>query len=148
MIEPAIPMSKDLVILAPLSFKCEDTPMSHLDLADRYGQSRNHTWPIAILLSILGIGWLLWAAIFHATPEIKTQVISYNATSAKEIELKFQVTRKNDSKVFTCTLTGADINHFVVGEIQRKIEPGERLITVSIPTRSTAAFAKVVRCTS
>ena len=122
--------------------------MSQLDLADRYGQSRNYTWLVAILVSIIGISWLIWAALFHATPEIKTQVISYNATSAKEIELKFQVTRKDDSKLFTCTLTGTDINHFVVGEIQRKIQPGERLITVSIPTRSTAAFAKVVRCTS
>lgn len=148
MIEPAIPISNDLGILAPLDFKCEDTPMSQLDFADRYGQRRNYTWLIAILGSIIGIGWLVWAALFHANPEIRTEIISYNAKSAKEIELKFQVIRKDDSKFFTCTLTGTDLNHFVVGEIQRKIQPGERLISVAIPTRSKAAFAKVVRCTS
>lgn len=147
-IEPAIPMSNDFGILAPSAFKCEDTPMAQLDLADRYGRGRNYTFPIALIISILGIGWLIWAGGFHAKPEIKTTVIAYDAKSPKAIELTFEVSRKDESKVFTCVLTGTDVNHFIVGEIQRKIQPGERLITVSIPTRSTAAFAKVVRCTS
>ena len=122
--------------------------MSKLDLADRYGASKNLALPLSIIAAILGIAWLLWAAAFHSTPEIKTNVISYNATSGNEIALKFQVIRKDESKKFTCTLTGSDINHFIVGEIQRVIGPGERIVSVVIPTRSTAAFAKVVGCTS
>ena len=122
--------------------------MTQLDLADRYGHGRNYTFPIALIVSILGIGWLLWAGVFHAKPDIKTTVIAYDAKSPNEIELTFEVSRKVESKIFTCILTGTDQNHFIVGEIQRKIEPGERLIKVTIPTRSTAAFAKVVRCTS
>lgn len=122
--------------------------MSELDLADRYGRGKNYTLPIAVVVAILGIAWLIWAGIFHAQPEIKTKVISYNATSNNAIDLKFQVIRKDESKKFTCTLTGTDINHYVVGEVQRVIAPRERLISVTIPTRSTAAFAQVVRCTS
>lgn len=122
--------------------------MSEIDLADRYGQGKNRALPLAVIASILGVAWLLWAAVFHSSPEIKTNIISYNAISANEIELKFQVTRKDELKIYTCTLTGTDINHFVVGEIQRTIAPHERIITAKIPTRSTAAFAKVVGCTS
>lgn len=120
--------------------------MQAVDLNDRYGRGRNYIVPIAIAIAAIGIGWLLWAANFHSKPEIKTNVISYNALSPREIELSFEVIRKEPSKVFTCTLTGTDINHFVVGEIQREIKASERLITVRIPTRSTAAFAQVARC--
>ena len=120
--------------------------MEPLDLADRYGTRKSRMIPIAIIISVFGIGWLIWAANFHSKPEIRTDVISYNAISNNIIELKFQVTRKNPNQIYTCTLTGSDINHFVVGEIQRKIKAGERLISVQIPTRSYAAFAQVARC--
>ena len=91
--------------------------MEPLDLTDRYGTKRNSVMPIAFLsalLAILGVGWLIWSASYHSKPAIRTEVISYDAVSNQIIELKFQISRKDPNQVFICTLTGSDINHFIV----------------------------------
>jgi hypothetical protein len=102
----------------------------------------------AAIIATVGIIWIFWAGLFHATPEFRTTLISFSVTSSEEISIRYSVQRKDSSTVATCTLQARDVAKNVVGEIEDEITPGpadfERITT--IPTRSAAVTAGVARC--
>ena len=125
------------------------TGSSDFSYEDRYGVKASKGWKLpAAIIAIVGIIWILWAGLFHATPEFRTTLISFSVTSDEEVSIRYSVQRKDASTLATCTLQARDAQKNVVGEIEDEITPGrtsfERI--TEIPTRSAAATASVARC--
>ena len=119
------------------------------DYNDRYGVRSNSSWKKpALIFAVIGGGWLVWAGIHHANPEIRSEVISFNVTADREISLRYGLTRTDPSQVVICTLTASDFDKNIVGQIDDTIAAGDtysQQITV-IPTRSTPVTAAIARC--
>ena len=119
------------------------------DFNDRYGVKPANRWrPVAGVILIVGIVWLLWAGLHHARPEISTSLISFSVTNDREIVIRYEVSRRDQNRELTCTLQARDLDKLIVGQVDDVIAPGASLIdhTTAIPTRNLAATASVLRC--
>jgi hypothetical protein len=120
-----------------------------LDFNDRYGVRSTKSWITpAIVFALIGGGWLIWAALHHSDPAIRSELISFNVTSEKEISLRYRVDRTDPNQVVICTLTARDLNKNVIGQLDDTIAAGSTSSeqTTVIPARSTPFTAAIVRC--
>jgi hypothetical protein len=125
------------------------TGSSEFSYEDRYGVKASKGWKLpAAIIALVGIIWIFWAGLFHATPEFRTTLISFSVLSDEEVSIRYSVQRKDDSTLATCTLQARDVQKNVVGEIEDEITPGRTSFerVTEIPTRSAAATASVARC--
>ena len=121
------------------------------DFNDRYGIRPRRAWiSYAVVCAILGGGWLVWSALDHSNPQIRTSLISFNNQDPRKVEVRYSVTRRDPNEVITCTLVARDKDKNTVGEIIDHIPLGVASITreVAIPTRLQAVNAAITSCTS
>ena len=136
--------------LAPMTEPIENDPY----LRERYGISKGKfarfpKWLItAILVSVVGIGWLLWTANHYTYPEIKSTLISFREVDAKSIEIRYTVEIKDPKSQGICRLAARDFGLNIVGQIDDKIPLGTTSETriVRIPTRLAAVNAQIESC--
>jgi hypothetical protein len=122
---------------------------NEFDYNDRYGVKPASRWrPLAAMILIAGVIWLMWAGLHHARPEITSRLISFTVTNDRETVIRYEATRRDAGRELTCTLVARDIDKLIVGQIDDVIAPGEGFIDRStvIPTRNLAATATVLRC--
>ena len=116
---------------------------------ERYGVRPANRWVApAVVFAILGISWLTWAGLHHSNPNIRASIISFTATTDREISLRYEVIRKDKDQPIICTLVARDYDKNVVGQIEDEIAPGLSAFQqiTAIPTRSQAVNADVVAC--
>lgn len=138
--------------LAPMTEPIENDPY----LRARYGISKARfsrfpTWLItAILISVIGGGWLLWTANHYTYPEIKSTLISFREVDAKSIEIRYSIEIKNPKSQVICRLAARDFGLNIVGQIDDQIPLGTSSITriVQIPTRLAAVNAQIESCST
>ena len=138
--------------LAPMTEPIENDPY----LRARYGISKARfsrfpTWLItAILISVIGGGWLLWTANHYAYPEIKSTLISFREVDAKNIEIRYSIKIKNPNSQVICRLAARDYELNIVGQIDDEIPLGTKSATriVQIPTRLAAVNAQIESCST
>lgn len=119
------------------------------DYNDRYGIKPASRWrPVAAVILVGGIIWLLWAGLHHSRPEITFRLISFTVPSDRETEIRFEATRRDVNRELTCTLVARDFDKLIVGQIDDVIPAGQGYIdrSTTIPTRNLAATATVLRC--
>jgi len=122
---------------------------NEFDYNDRYGVKPANRWrPVAGVILVIGIIWLLWAGLHHARPEITSRLISFTVTNDRETVIRFEATRRDANREITCTLVARDIDKLIVGQVDDVIPAGQSLIdrSTAIPTRNLAATASVLRC--
>lgn len=122
---------------------------NEFDYNDRYGVKPANRWrPVAGVILVIGIIWLLWAGLHHARPEITSSLISFSITDDRETVIRYEATRRDSNRELTCTLVARDINKLIVGQIDDVVPAGMGLIdrSTTIPTRNLAATASVLRC--
>lgn len=120
-----------------------------LDYNDRYGIRTGKPWvPYAISFGVIGMAWLLWSALYHSEPEIKSDLISFTNEDRRNIEIRYVVMRKDPSLSGTCILAARDIDKVIVGQLADFIPPGKSMVerTVTIPSRGDAVNAKIENC--
>ena len=135
--------------LAPMTEPIYSDPY----LRDRYGISKARVpkWLItAILISVIGGGWLLWTANHYTYPEIKSTLISFREVDAKSIEIRYSVEIKNPNSQVICRLAARDYGLNIVGQIDDQIPLGTTTTTriVRIPTRLAAVNAQIESCST
>ena len=138
--------------LAPMTEPIENDPY----LRARYGISKARfsrfpTWLItAILISVIGGGWLLWTANHYTYPEIKSTLISFREVDAKNIEIRYSIKIKNPNSQVICRLAARDYGLNIVGQIDDQIPLGTTSTTriVQIPTRLAAVNAQIESCST
>ena len=116
---------------------------------DRYGVRPTKGWVApAIVIAVIGMSWLVWVGLHHSNPNIRASVISFTATTDREMSIRYEVVRKDKNQVLTCTLVARDYDKTVVGQIEDEIGPGSTVVqkNTDIPTRSQGVNADVVAC--
>ena len=122
---------------------------SQFSYEDRYGVRPTKRWVLpATVIASIGISWLVWVGLHHSNPDIRSSVISFTATTDREISIRYEVVRKDKDQVLTCTLVARDYDKTVVGQIEDEIGPGLAVVqkNTEIPTRSQGVNADVVAC--
>jgi len=122
---------------------------SQFSYEDRYGVRPAKRWVLpATVIASIGISWLVWVGLHHSNPDIRSSVISFTATTDREMSIRYEVVRKDKDQVLTCTLIARDYDKTVVGQIEEEIGPGLAVVqkNTEIPTRSQGVNADVVAC--
>jgi len=122
---------------------------SQFSYEDRYGVRPAKRWVLpATVIAAIGISWLVWVGLHHSNPDIRSSVISFTATTDREMSIRYEVVRKDKDQVLTCTLIARDYDKTVVGQIEDEIGPGLAVVqkNTEIPTRSQGVNADVVAC--
>ncbi|MGA0902065.1 MAG: DUF4307 domain-containing protein [Candidatus Nanopelagicaceae bacterium] len=119
-------------------------------MRQRYGQRNKRSWRyVALILSLIGIPWLIWSAWSYSNPPYKATVISYETLSDEKITITFTLARRDETQPFLCTLLAEDFDRNVVGEIEYLVKPGpdRTRLTTEIPTRLRPVAASILTCT-
>ena len=116
---------------------------------ERYGASKATRWPvIALVVAILGVSWLMWTALYHSNPPLRSQLISFTIPNDREASVRYSIERSDGQRVVVCTLIARDFDKSIVGQIDHEIPAGKskvELVTI-VPTRSQAVNADVSSC--
>ena len=122
---------------------------SQFSYEDRYGVRPTKRWVLpATVIAVIGMSGLVWLGLHHSNPDIRSSVISFTATTDREMSIRYEVVRKDKDQVITCTLVARDYDKTVVGQIEEEIGPGLAVVqkNTEIPTRSQGVNADVVAC--
>jgi hypothetical protein len=121
-------------------------PFNH---EERYGAPKATRWPvIALVVGILGVTWLIWSALYHSNPPLRSQLVSFTITNDREASVRYFIERTDSQQVVICTLIARDYDKNIVGQIDQQIGAGKskvELVTL-VPTRSEAVNADVSSC--
>ncbi len=116
---------------------------------ERYGASKPTRWPaIALLVGVVGIGWLMWSALYHSNPSLRSQLVSFTITDDRAASVRYFIEREDSNQVVVCTLIARDFDKNIVGQIDQEIPAGKSKVELvtTVPTRSEAVNADVSSC--
>jgi hypothetical protein len=116
---------------------------------ERYGVAKATRWPvIALVVGVLGIGWLMWSALYHSNPSLRSQLVSFTITDDRAASVRYFIEREDSNQVVVCTLIARDFDKNIVGQIDQEIAAGKSKVELvtSVPTRSEAVNADVSSC--
>ena len=120
--------------------------------AGRYGDRGRRPRPLmvaalVVLVAAFG-GWVLWAALGAATPDVRSAVLGFRIVDADSVRARIEVSADAHRPV-TCTLQAQDRNHEPVGVARTTLPAGPdatRRAGVVVRTRSLAVTAVIVGC--
>jgi hypothetical protein len=118
---------------------------------ERYGVAKATRWPaIAVVVGILGIGWLMWSALYHSNPPLRSQLVSFAITDDRSASVRYFIERQDSNQVVVCTLIARDFDKNIVGQIDQEVPAGKSKVELvtEVPTRSEAVNADVSSCRS
>lgn len=123
------------------------------DLAQRYGTDRRLRRPLLItgvvLLAAAGIGWLLWAMLFHGRPLAQSELVSFNVPDEHTAEATVTVVRRTRDVEASCLLRAQAADHSIVGELNFTVDssaPATTTITKSVRTEREATSVELMGC--
>ena len=90
------------------------------DLTDRYGAPARWRRPaavgLAVVLAVVGLTWLGWTAWFHGTPDVRSEVVTFEVTSDHEVEARVDV-QLADGVEASCRVRALAEDKTAVGEL-------------------------------
>jgi hypothetical protein len=95
------------------------------------------------------LGWLAWTAISHATPEVESELLSFDAVDAHTVTARVAVDRRDVDVEATCKVRAFAEDHTVVGEKSWSPDGEPRAEDdVTIRTERLATSVELVGCTT
>ena len=97
----------------------------------------------------VGLGWLIWAALFHATPAVAGQMSGFRVVSDTEIVVTLTVDRRNPTQPVSCRVLAQGDDFSPVGEQQVEVPGTEARVVdtqVKLVTLRRALTAVVEDC--
>ena len=121
-------------------------------MPERYGQPRRGPRLLLVATSVLvvvaGLGWLVWAATSHSTPDVSAGVSGYDVVSESRTDVTLEVERRETGAV-RCTVYAQAEDKAIVGERDVLLEPagpGTVTTTITIATERRATTAGLREC--
>ena len=109
--------------------------------------------PVVVVLVVvgaaLGLGWLIWAALFHATPPVSGQMSAFQVVSDTEIVVTLTVDRRDPAQPVSCRVLAQGEDLTPVGEQQVEVPAAEARVVntqVKLVTLRRALTAAVQDC--
>jgi hypothetical protein len=120
--------------------------------AGRYGDRgrRLRPGPVAaiVVLAAVFAAWVVWAALGAATPDVRSDLLSFRVLGADRVRVRIEVVA-DARRAVTCTVQAQDRNREPVG-VRRLTVPagtdGTRRVGTTVSTRARAVTAVVVGC--
>ena len=112
------------------------------DLADRYGSPSAWRRPVTIALAAglaaIGLTWLGWVAWVHGTPEVRSEIVSFDVTSDHEVTARLDVRLSDDDVTATCRLRALAEDKTAVGELAFTPVDGDNEVVIRTERRATS----------
>lgn len=120
-------------------------------LRERYGRRpRRRAWvPFAVVTAVVGLGWLAWTAIFHSTPDVRSDIVTWSTGDGRTADARVSIQRRDADVEAECLLRASAVDRSVVGETSFTIGPGGRendTYSVAIRTERPATAVVLVGC--
>ena len=121
-------------------------------LADRYGRPapwrRTAVLVGSGILGLLAVTWLAWSTLFHASPEVSSEIVGWEVVDDHAITAQVDVVLRGDGEDVhaTCQVRAIAADHTVVGEASFVPEDGRNEVEVRTERRATAVES--VGCTT
>ena len=97
----------------------------------------------------IGLVWLVWAALFHASPAVSGQMSGFQVVSDTEIVVTLTVDRPDPAQPVVCRVLALGEDYSPVGEQQVEVEgTADRVVNtqVRLVTLRRAMTAAVKEC--
>jgi Domain of unknown function (DUF4307) len=98
---------------------------------------------------LIGLVWLVWAALYHSTPAVVGQMSGFRVVSDTEIVVTLTVDRSDPAQPVTCRVLAQDEGYAPVGEQQVQVGGAEARVVnteVRLVTLRRALTARVDGC--
>ncbi len=119
-------------------------------IARRYPPRRRGAWiPVAAVLAIIGIPWMVWAGLHAANPDVTGKVVAFDVVSDTRIDVTVTIQRPDPARAATCTVVTKAVTYDTVGELPFEVAPGTQELTtqvVSVRTFKRATSAELTDC--
>jgi hypothetical protein len=121
-------------------------------MPERYGQPapwrRTAIIVASGLVGLLGLTWLGWTTVFHATPDVSSQLVGYEVVDDNGVRTTIYVSLAGDPVAMgvSCQVRAIAADHTVVGELGFTPEPGNNQLVVRTERRATSV--ENVGCTT
>lgn len=120
-------------------------------LACRYPPPPRRRWwvPLAIVLSVAGLAWLVWAGGHGATGVVTARVDAFTVRSDTQIDVTVTIDRPDPTKGAECLLFAQAVSYDRVGELKVGVPPGGSTLTqltIELKTFQRATTADIESC--
>ncbi len=119
------------------------------DLADRYGAPSRSRRPLTIalatVLAVAGLSWLAWTAWFHSTPDVSSELITFEVTADHQVAATLQV-ELQEGVTASCRVRAYAEDHTSVGELAFAPVDGNNEVVVRTERRATSV--EKIGCTA
>jgi Domain of unknown function (DUF4307) len=118
--------------------------IDHVDqtVIDRYAGPPAWRRPLTVLavaaLAVAGLAWLAWAAYQEATPQISSQLVTFQVRDAHTVRARIDVRLGSGATGASCTVEAVATDHSVVGELHFTPQDGTNQVTVRTERRATS----------
>jgi hypothetical protein len=110
-------------------------------LSDRYAPPPAWRRPVTIgacvVVAVLFLTWLAWAAFVQATPKVSSQLNGFDIVDAHRVDAQVNVRLAGDAVHPRCTVQALASDHSVVGEQTFTPTSGNNRVTVRTDRRAT-----------
>jgi len=120
-------------------------------LQERYG-ARSRTGQVVLVAvaaaAVLGLGgWLVWAMLFHSSPEISSSEIGHEVVDDHLATIKVKIEMDDGLEGVECSVRAISVDKTVVGEQTFTPDPADSPVyTVKIQTERRATTVEWVGC--
>jgi hypothetical protein len=121
-------------------------------MADRYGPPARWRRRAVVagsgLVGVLGLSWLVWSTVLHATPAVSSEVVGWEIVDDHAVTVSIDVNVRGDAADLeaTCRVRATAADHTVVGEATFVPEEGRNEVEVRTERRATSVES--VGCTT
>lgn len=120
-------------------------------LARRYPPPPRRRWwiPLAVVLAVAGLAWLVWAGGHGATGVVTARVDAFTVRSDTQIDVTLTIDRPDPGKGAECVVFAQAVSYDRVGELTVSVPPGGSELTqlkVGLKTYQRATTADIDSC--
>jgi len=111
-------------------------------LTERYAAPPAWRRPVTIaaivVLALVGLGWLAWAAFEESNPKVESQLVGFEVVDDHVVTARVDVTLSSGVTGASCTVEAMASDHAIVGELHFTPSPGTNEVRVRTERRASA----------
>ena len=122
-------------------------------LAQRYGApSRGRRLGVVVFAGVVVatfLGWLLWAMLFHADPDVSSSELGHEVVDDHTASIKVRITYGDGPVDAKCSLRAISHDKAIVGELEFTPDPADGPVyEIEVSTERRATTVEWIGCTA